>query len=404
MNRSGRFLFMGFLVPDLQTERLFAGEKQPQFSAVHFQRRLVGALARAGVSIDAVTTPPIAAFPRSRHWWVNGVDYELTGTGVRGRQIAGPNLPAVRLVVRLVQFLRHGLSALQRPCEGILVYSVHTPLVAASLLLKRLHRIPVFVFIPDLPTFMGGPTNPLKRFLKRLDGVLVRHMLAGADGAFPITERIGRDWLVRGPRYWPMEGVSDEAAGVLARARATGAYVFRGAPRPRLLFTGTLENVMTFADAFHRSPIDASVTFMGGGEDFADLQKLSASDDRIQLKPFATGADFAREIDGADFLLNPRDPAWPGAAYSFPSKLFDYFRAGKPIISTRLDGIPADYFTVLRPIDLRDQAAFQVSLQRALRADEDPDAIWTGAERLAARLSSASIGPELIARIREWTA
>ena len=140
---------------------------------------------------------------------------------------------------------------------------------------------------------------------------------------------------------------------------------------------------MTFAHAFHKSPIDASVIFMGGGEDLAQLQKLSASDERILVKLFATDEELAREVEGADFLLNARDPAWPGAAYSFPSKLFEYLRAGKPIISTRLGGIPPDYFTVLRPIDLGDQASFEASLERALRADEDPDAIWTGAERLA---------------------
>ena len=240
LERSGRFLFIGFLVPDRDIERVFEGEAHPQISAVRFQRRLVGALTRAGVSIDAVTTPPIATYPRNRHWWVPGADYELIDLGVRGRQIAGLNLPGTRLIARLVQFLRHGVSALDVPCEGILVYSVHTPLVLASLLLKRLRGVSVFVFIPDLPTFMGGPSNPLKRLMKRLDAGLVRRLLASTDGAFPVTEGIGRDWLVRGPRYWAIEGVSDEAAAVLSRARATEAYVFRGARRPRLLYTGTL--------------------------------------------------------------------------------------------------------------------------------------------------------------------
>jgi glycosyltransferase involved in cell wall biosynthesis len=403
MNRSGRFLFLGFLVPDSQMERIFEGEKQPQISAVRFQRRLVGAFVCAGANVDVVTTPPIATYPRNRNWWVTGVDYELPELGVRGRQISGPNLPAVRLFARLIEFLRHGVSALQQPCEGILVYSVHTPLVVVSLLLKRLRRVPVFVFIPDLPTFMGGPSNPLKRVLKRLDAVLVRRLLPCTDGAFPITEGTGRDWLVPGSRYWPMEGVSDEAAAVLSRARATGAYVFRGARRPRLLYAGTLAYVTTFAHAFHRSSIDASVIFMGGGEDLSELENLSAADGRIEVKPFTTGVEFAQEVDRADFLLNPRDPAWPGSAYSFPSKLFEYLSAGKPIISTRLGGIPPPYFTVFRPIDLIDQPSFEASLERALRADADPEAIWDGAERLARRVSSASVGAELLARIREWS-
>jgi glycosyltransferase involved in cell wall biosynthesis len=296
------------------------------------------------------------------------------------------------------------MSKLRAPCEGILVYSVHSPMVAASVLLKWLRSVPVFVVIPDRPTFMGGPSNALKRFLKRIDEGLVRRMLASTDGAFPVTEGTGRDWLVRGSRYWPMEGVSDEAAEVLSQARAKGAYIFRGAHRPRLLYTGMLSYILPFARAFHRSRIDARVTFLGGGEDLAELTALSARDERIQVKPFVTGAEFTREVDQTDFLLNPRDPAWPGSAYSFPWKLFEYLCYGKPIISTRLGGVPSEYFTVFRPIDLTDQAAFESSLERALRVDENPEAIWSGAERLAGRLTSTSVGRRLLACIRDWSA
>jgi glycosyltransferase involved in cell wall biosynthesis len=136
-----------------------------------------------------------------------------------------------------------------------------------------------------------------------------------------------------------MEGVSDDAADVLRHARATGAFVFRGTgTRPKLLYTGTLAYVLKFARALHRSRIDASVTFMGGGEDLAELRELAALDERITVKPFATGTGFAREVARADFLLNPRDPSWPGADYSFPWKLFEYLCHGKPIVSTRLSG------------------------------------------------------------------
>ena len=395
---------MGFLVPDSDVSRVFVGERHPQISAVRFQHRLLQALTCGGATIEAVTTPPIAPYPRSRHWWVTGAEYELSGVGVRGRQISGPNLPVVRLFVRLIQSVRHGLPALRQPCEGILVYSVHTPLLAAALVLKRLRRVPVFVFIPDLPTFMGGPSNPLKRLMKRIDDVLIRRLLGHTDGAFPITEGIGRDWLPRGPRYSAVEGVSDEAAAVLSGARSNGAYVFRGGHRPRLLYTGALSEVMTFAHAFHRSAIDASLMFMGGGEELDQLQKLSAVDPRIAVKPFTLGAEFAREVERADFLLNPRDPSWTGAAYSFPSKLFEYLQAGKPIISTRLPGIPADYFTIFRPVDLTDQRSFDASLESAVRVEEDPERVWAAAELLGQRLTSASVGAKLLNCMREWTA
>lgn len=403
MNRAGRFLFMGFLVPDADIGRIFVGEEHPQFSAIRFQGSLLTALERAGASIDAVTTPPIATFPRNHNWWVSGRRYELAGLRTRGWQISGPNLPGMRNLVRLIQVVRYGRRVLRLPCEGILVYSVHTPLVLAALFLKRLTRVPVFVIIPDLPTFMGGPSHPVKRLMKRVDSAVVRRLLLLTDGAFPITERIGLDWLAGGPPFFAIEGVSDESATALSGARSNGSFVFRGPHQPRLLYTGMLSQVLGFAHAFHRSSVDASLVFMGGGEESSQLQKLADLDGRITIKPFTTGQGFAQEVQRADFLLNPRDPSWPGARYSFPSKFFEYLSTGKPIVSTRLPGVPDAYFTLFRPVDMVDQQAFESSLERAIQVDEDPEGIWQAAELLGQRLTSDVVGRQILRRICEWT-
>ncbi len=399
-----RVLFLGFLIRDEDAGSIFDNESHPQYSALRFQRNLLRAIEASGLSVYAVTTPPIAAFPRNRHWWLPGGDYQLAGLSLRGRQMPGPNLPGLRLFTRLVQWVRNGLAAPADSSDAVLVYSVHTPAVAAALLLKWRRGWPVFVFIPDLPTFMGGPSHVLKRLLKRVDAALVRRLLTYADGAFPITEHIGRDWLVGGPEYWTIEGVSDAAAAALSSARANNSYVYRGAPRPTLLYTGRLEQTLPFVSAFHRSPIEATLVMTGGGEDAEALKSIAATDERIKLKGFMPDDAFAQEVDRADFMLNLRDPAWPGAPYSFPSKLFEYLIYGKPVISTRMAGIPAEYFGVLRPIDLATQPVFETSLKNALAVDADPEAIWRAAERLATRLASASVGAGMVQRMRQWTA
>jgi glycosyltransferase involved in cell wall biosynthesis len=396
-----RLLFIGFLVRDEDASSIFASEQHPQVSAVRYQRNMLLALEQAGAEIEALTTPPIAPFPRSRLWWVPGVSYTLLGFRLRGRQFGGPNLSLVRLLSRLIQVIRCGRQA--PPHDAMLVYSAHTPMVAGALVLKWLRGTPLFVVIPDLPTFMGGPTNRVKRLLKRIDSALVRRLLRRANGAFPVTEGTGRDWLRGKPRYWPVGGISDEAAAVLTNARANGSFVYRGAGRPVLLYTGMLAWLMPFARAFHRSPIEASIVFMGGGEDAEALRALASVDRRIQVTGFATGASFDDEIARADFMLNARDPAWSGAAYSFPWKVFDYLTTGKPIVSTRLSGLPDEYFAVFRTVDMSDQASFEASLRRALSPDRDPEPIWEAAERLGERLTSGWVGTQLLNRMREWS-
>jgi hypothetical protein len=67
-----------------------------------------------------------------------------------------------------------------------------------------------------------------------------------------------------------------------------------------------------------------------------------------------------------------------------------------------LSGIPAEYFGVFRPVDLSDQPSFEATLEHALAVDVDHDATWRGAERLAARVASASVGARLLEQMQAW--
>lgn len=52
----------------------------------------------------------------------------------------------------------------------------------------------------------------------------------------------------------------------------------------------------------------------------------------------------------ADFLINPRFSYEDYTKYSFPSKIMEYLVSGTPVISTKLKGIPEEYFNYIIPI------------------------------------------------------
>lgn len=53
----------------------------------------------------------------------------------------------------------------------------------------------------------------------------------------------------------------------------------------------------------------------------------------------------------AKVLINPRDPLKPITFYTFPSKLLEYIASGTLTISTKLRGIPCEYFNYLIQLD-----------------------------------------------------
>ena len=50
-------------------------------------------------------------------------------------------------------------------------------------------------------------------------------------------------------------------------------------------------------------------------------------------------------------LISTRNPSEEASAYCFPSKIFEYMVSGNPVISTKIKGIPDEYFDYLTPIN-----------------------------------------------------
>lgn len=53
----------------------------------------------------------------------------------------------------------------------------------------------------------------------------------------------------------------------------------------------------------------------------------------------------------AKILINPRPSAELFTEYSFPSKIVEYMSAARPVLTTRLKGIPSEYYSYILPID-----------------------------------------------------
>ena len=53
----------------------------------------------------------------------------------------------------------------------------------------------------------------------------------------------------------------------------------------------------------------------------------------------------------AKLLINLRNPEDKYTKYSFPSKTFEYMVSGTPFFTTKLEGIPSEYYNYLYCID-----------------------------------------------------
>lgn len=378
-----RVVFLGFIGTDAEIETAFARETTPQRSAINFQRALLGALDDAGARIYAIGTLPVAAYPRNQAFFRGS-------SRPTGETMPLLNFPGLRMVWRAFSsFWRVRAAASQT--DAILVYSLHTPLLAAAAAVARIKGTRLGIVIPDLPLYMNsGHSGRLRSWLKSLDDRLLKWLAGQADVVFPITASIATEWLGGHSKYLVVEGVSPSSM-----------QPFDPPPpalRPSLLYAGNFSHIVKCVQMFRRSSIDAELVLIGDGPERAALEEMAQQDERIVVRPFMTPDQLQLEVSQAKFLVNLRDTTWPGGKHSFPSKLIEYIRQGKPVISTRLDGIPAEYLDYFSPLDDVNDESFAQSLALALAADaKQLDAAVSSAQAmLRERKSSPVVGRRIL--------
>lgn len=394
------FLFFGLLASRDDLDRAIAGDSMPQVSAVKLQTSLLEGLAAHNVTLRILGALPVSTYPRSKTLLVHKNHFATGFPKMSGMLMWDVNLPLLRLAVRSLTSLAYGAKVLAagKGSDGIIVYPLHTPFLAAAICLKHLFKIPVFVFIPDLPMHTTGRSpKGLTAIVKGLNDRILSALAARVDFAFPITKDIATDWLPPTVRYLVVEGIAPSSQRLPAIRRRE----HRGR---QLLYTGQFTHVVRFARLFaSRRELDAKLVFVGDGAEQKELGDLAREDPRIVVKPFVTGAALEREFEASDFLINPRDTRWEGAKFSFPSKLLDYMARGLPILSTRIPSIPEEYFECFLEVSDEDADGLATTLDRAFATSEEElvHRIEVGETMLANSKSPEAVADRILGAIAE---
>ena len=75
-------------------------------------------------------------------------------------------------------------------------------------------------------------------------------------------------------------------------------------------------------------------------------------------------------MSNADLLVNLRDSRIEYTKLSFPSKMFDYMASGTPVLTTKLDGIPIEYYDYVFSIDSYSSSSIADKIREILKMDE----------------------------------
>ncbi|NCC71206.1 glycosyltransferase [bacterium] len=117
---------------------------------------------------------------------------------------------------------------------------------------------------------------------------------------------------------------------------------------------------------------NARLWIFGTGEYASEVQKNVLLDKRIEYFGLVNLDEVVKHEIKATLLVNPRPTDEDFTKYSFPSKNLEYMVSGTPILTTKLPGMPLEYYDYIYTIDGNTKKDITIALENFLsKSDEE---------------------------------
>ncbi len=167
------------------------------------------------------------------------------------------------------------------------------------------------------------------------------------DGYIYLTDAM-REIVAPGKPYCVVEGIADTGfvvEPVLKEKTKKHGVMYAGALREDYGLKNLIEGFLSL------NLPDAELWFFGAGNYASEIEKASKEHENIRFLGQVSREDVLRCERAASVLVNVRDPKSEFTKYSFPSKTIEYMLSGTPLLTTALQGIPAEYHPYLSMIE-----------------------------------------------------
>lgn len=141
-----------------------------------------------------------------------------------------------------------------------------------------------------------------------------------------------------------------------------------------ILYSGNitkLTGIVEFAELFNEMQDRNIELHIYGKGDNKFLNLLSEQNDNIKLFGFVNDETLEEAMNNAWIFVNPRSLSEEASQNTFPSKILEYLRYGKPIISTKSPGISNKYDKFLYYYISNDLSSLKNIISNFSQYDED---------------------------------
>lgn len=317
---------------------------KPTVASVVFETALLDGFVRNDANIEIHSFPMIPFFPNS-HLFCFGGQVEELSIGVNCHWLYTINLPYIKQITRRLDAIRVINKWVKENNQDdlvILTYSIPPFLVKSVLKYSRKYNIKTVAIIPDLLKDMYINENQRSFFTKLKNNYLNSAMKLQSeyDGYVYLTDEMHHVVAPNKP-YIVMEGIAD------INNFETTQPIKKASPRA-IMYAGMLfekYGIIELIDAFEQlNDPSVELWLFGDGSAVNKIINRAEINPRIRYFGKVSRSEILLKEKQATLLVNPRDISEDFTKYSFPSKTIEYMLSGTPVLTTRLQGIPKEYF------------------------------------------------------------
>lgn len=210
-------------------------------------------------------------------------------------------------------------------------------------------KLPLVLIVTDLPEFQQ------EGLLKKLNDKL----FTKADGFVFLTEQMNERVNVNKKPYIVLEGHTD---GTLAEIPDGEKYEFTSGKKI-IIYAGSIKKlygIQNLVEGFIKAEIDnAELHVYGDGDYREELESICEKNPSVKYMGIKQNSEIVYEEQRAALLVNPRPTKDEYTKYSFPSKNMEYMMSGTPVLTTKLPGMPKEYYPFIFAIE--DESADGIS-------------------------------------------
>jgi glycosyltransferase involved in cell wall biosynthesis len=255
------------------------------------------------------------------------------------------NLPVLKQIcfcIAIIPEVIKWLSKNRREPTAIIFTCINIPMVFPVLLLRLFFRSPVITVVPDLPSLALTYTklNGIKQLLKYPYVWLSKIVEHRFDAYVLLTQPMNAVVNRKNRPYIVVEGIADveECIDDNNSNSSNKGIMYAGALYKQFGIDTLIKGFMRMDNPY------VELWLFGAGDMENEIIQYAKNDPRIKFFGMRPREEVIKYELDALLLVNPRPSHEQFTEYSFPSKTLEYMATGTPFLTTRLPGIPDEYF------------------------------------------------------------